>query len=124
MQIRLVDTLCKDLFVSMTLVVVLWPIASLPATEPSFQSDIRPIVQARCVKCHGADDNSGNVNFAAIADDKMAARQRKLWRKAVAQLEAGAMLRSTGAILSLPFFESLFPARVASAVAGDWVEWR
>ena len=75
----------------MTLTAVLWPITSLPAAEPSFQADIRPIVQARCVKCHGADEKSGDVNFAAIADDQTAARQRKLWRKGVAQLEAGTM---------------------------------
>ena len=61
------------------------------AAEPAFTTDIQPIVQARCVKCHGPDEKSANVNFATITDDKAAARQRKLWRKAVAQLEAGAM---------------------------------
>ena len=73
------------------LAVALCPATWLSAAEPSFQTDIRLIVQARCVKCHGPDEKSGNVNFAAIADDKVANRQRKLWRKVVAQLEAGAM---------------------------------
>src|SRR5258708_2459416 len=63
--------------------------AESPAAEPSYQVDLRPILQARCVKCHGPDEQSGNVTFAAITDDKPAARQRKLGRKAVAQLEAG-----------------------------------
>ncbi|QDU28246.1 hypothetical protein ETAA8_33460 [Anatilimnocola aggregata] len=61
------------------------------AEESSFQEDIRPLLQTRCEKCHGASEKSGNVNFATITDDKTAARQRKLWRKAIAQLEAGDM---------------------------------
>jgi cytochrome c553 len=68
----------------------LWSVP-VRAAEPSFQAGLRPILQARCVKCHGLDEKSGNVNFAAIADNASAARQRRLWRKAVAQLEAGAM---------------------------------
>ncbi len=67
------------------------PGGELLAAEPGFQADIRPIMQARCVKCHGPDEKSGNVNFAAITDDEAAARSRKLWRKAIAQLEAGEM---------------------------------
>lgn len=61
------------------------------AAEPAFLADVQPILRSRCISCHDAEENSANVNFAAIADDKSAARQRKLWRKAVAQLEAGAM---------------------------------
>ncbi|MBS0202559.1 MAG: DUF1592 domain-containing protein [Planctomycetes bacterium] len=61
------------------------------AAETGYQARIAPILQARCAQCHGPEEKSGNVNFAAIADEQSAARQRKLWRKAVAQLEAGAM---------------------------------
>lgn len=59
--------------------------------EPSFTTDIKPILQTHCAKCHGKEEQSANVNFAALGDDKAAARQRKLWRKGTAQLEAGAM---------------------------------
>lgn len=69
----------------------LLPVASLSAVEPTFQADIRPILQGRCIKCHGAGEKSASVNFEAITNDKSSARHRKLWRKAVAQLEAGAM---------------------------------
>ncbi len=72
-------------------VVSLLLIELLPAAEPTFQADIRPIVQARCVKCHGPDEKSGNIDFTAITDDRAAAGQRKLWRKVLAQLEAEAM---------------------------------
>lgn len=61
------------------------------AAEPSFSTEVQPILQARCSACHGPDEKSANVNFATITDDNSAARQRKLWRKVVAQLEAGAM---------------------------------
>lgn len=78
-----------------------WPVAfagiaivlvlrSAAADDPKYQTDIAPLLKSRCAKCHGPDEKSGNVNFASLADDQ-AARQRKLWRKAVAQLEAGAM---------------------------------
>jgi len=66
-------------------------VGSSAAAEPLFTADIQPILRARCVSCHGPEEKSANVNFAAIVDDKSAARQRKLWRKVVAQLEAGAM---------------------------------
>ncbi|MDB5388965.1 MAG: Protein of unknown function (DUF1587)/Protein of unknown function (DUF1592)/Protein of unknown, partial [Planctomycetaceae bacterium] len=64
---------------------------SSPAAEAAFRQDAQPILQARCFKCHGTDLQEGKINFAAIADDQTAARQRKLWRKAVAQIEAGEM---------------------------------
>jgi cytochrome c553 len=63
----------------------------LSAAELNFQVDIRPIVQARCGKCHGSEEKSGNIDFSVIADDQTAARQRKLWRKVLAQLESEAM---------------------------------
>src|SRR5579872_3675690 len=75
----------------MVLAVELGQRAPLFAAEPDFEADIRPVIAARCVKCHGPEDKSGNVNFAAITDDKTAAKQRKVWRKAIAQLEAGTM---------------------------------
>lgn len=66
-------------------------VGNASSAEPTYSKDIRPILAARCDQCHGVDEKSANVNFAAIADDKSAARQRKLWRKAIAQLEAGDM---------------------------------
>jgi hypothetical protein len=65
--------------------------AILAAHPPSFARDAQPILARRCVECHGPDEPSGGVNFAALADERAAGRQRKLWRKAIAQLEAGAM---------------------------------
>ena len=88
---RSIESSSECLPLVIALLVTLGPVSFVQAAEPTFQADIRPIVQARCVKCHGPDEKSGNVNFAAITDDQTASRQRKLWRKAVAQLEAGTM---------------------------------
>lgn len=72
-------------------VAILLALRSAAADDPKYQTDIAPLLKSRCAKCHGPDEKSGNVNFALLTDDQSAARQRKLWRKAVAQLEAGAM---------------------------------
>ena len=73
---------------------------TLTAAEPEFATDIRPILQSRCAKCHGPDDPAGNINFADLNDPQAAARQRKLWRKALAQVETGAMPPAEAAPLS------------------------
>jgi cytochrome c553 len=58
---------------------------------PDFNSEVRSILAARCVECHGPDEANADVNFASLTDAAAAARQRKLWRKALAQIEAGDM---------------------------------
>ena len=63
----------------------------LAAGELSFRQDIYPVLAARCVKCHGPEEKSGNVDFSSLSDDRMAARQRRLWRKALARVETGEM---------------------------------
>ncbi len=89
-RVRFLPAISPLVAVLVALVGVLSPAASR-AAEPTFQADLQPILLARCIKCHGLEEKSGNVNFAAVADNDSAARQRRLWRKAVAQLEAGAM---------------------------------
>ncbi len=61
------------------------------AQEVTFSRDILPVLQARCAKCHGTDQHEGHVDFSPLTDDKSAARQRKLWRKVIAQIESGEM---------------------------------
>ena len=63
----------------------------LQAKDDGFMTDIRPIILKKCAQCHGPDEKAGKINFTNIADDKSAALQRKLWRKAMAQIEAGSM---------------------------------
>ncbi len=50
-----------------------------------------PVLKNRCGECHGGDEPASNVDLTRFDDDRTAARQRKLWRRALAQLEAGTM---------------------------------
>jgi cytochrome c553 len=71
---------------------ILFPAAGLRPQDAvdlpgRFTRDIRPILQARCMKCHGTEKKKGGIDYAAIADGKAALRERKTWRKAAVQVE-------------------------------------
>jgi cytochrome c5 len=63
----------------------------VPAAEPTLAGQIQSILRARCEGCHSGDERAGNVDFAALKDERSATSARKLWRKAIAQIEAGEM---------------------------------
>lgn len=69
--------------------IIAWSSIASAQDEPAFQN-IKQILQSRCVKCHNPDEKSANVSLV-MADGAQATRQRKLWRKAISQLDAGAM---------------------------------
>jgi hypothetical protein len=54
-------------------------------------SQVKGLMEANCLKCHGEKKQKGGVNFSVIGDEKSVLRNRKLWRKVVAQLESGEM---------------------------------
>src|SRR4051812_41778722 len=59
-------------------------VPSTPVTPPlAFQKDIRPALEANCLKCHNATKHKGDVDFSPFTDDKSIARGRKVWRKAI-----------------------------------------
>ncbi|RLS29304.1 MAG: DUF1592 domain-containing protein [Planctomycetota bacterium] len=59
--------------------------------EQIFQEQIVPILHLRCANCHGAETQEADVDFSILSDTPSALRQRKLWRKAIARIEAGEM---------------------------------
>lgn len=61
------------------------------AGEPAFATDVLPLLRATCLKCHGGEEKSGNIDFMQFSDETLARRSRRLWRKVAAQLEAGSM---------------------------------
>lgn len=60
-------------------------------TPVGFQTQIRPLLEANCFKCHNAEKHKGGVDLASLTDDKTALRRRKLWRAVIAQIEPGDM---------------------------------
>lgn len=61
------------------------------AESPSYNETIQPLLKQYCVNCHGKDEQNAGVDFSKFANEREAARQRKLWRKAIAQVDAGLM---------------------------------
>ncbi len=64
------------------------PIAAAPPTGPSYAKDIRPLLETYCFKCHGSAKQNGGVDFSIFTDERTVLRERKLWVRATAQLEA------------------------------------
>ncbi len=67
------------------------PIAAASPTEPSYAKDIRPLLETYCYQCHGSAKQNGGVDFSIFTDERTVLRERKIWVKATAQLEAGEM---------------------------------
>lgn len=62
------------------------PAGPLPA--PTFARDIRPLLESHCLRCHNAKKKSGGVDFSTVTDEQAVRLSRKLFRKALGQLEA------------------------------------
>jgi mono/diheme cytochrome c family protein len=60
-------------------------------TAPAFATDVKPLLESHCIKCHGAKKQNGGVDFSKIDNDKSILRARKVWRKAIAQIESSEM---------------------------------
>jgi Protein of unknown function (DUF1592)/Protein of unknown function (DUF1595)/Protein of unknown function (DUF1587)/Planctomycete cytochrome C len=67
------------------------PACAFADVKPSYQKEIRPLLESHCFKCHGPDKQRGNVDLAPFADEKAIQAKPRLWRKAAAQLESSTM---------------------------------
>lgn len=56
------------------------------AAEPSFDRDIRPLLETYCFKCHGAEKPKAGVNLSAFRDTGSVQRDPKTWEKVLTQL--------------------------------------
>jgi len=56
-----------------------------------FQYRVRPILASSCAGCHNAARQVGGVDLTAVGEPATAFRQRRLWRRVAAQVEAGTM---------------------------------
>jgi len=65
--------------------------ADRPVHLREFSASIRPLLVARCVECHGLDEQEGGVDLARLKGDAEVLRGRALWKRAAARVAAGEM---------------------------------
>ncbi len=77
--------------ITMSILLVLLPPArsateSAPAhrvaTAEAFESDVLPVVQKHCARCHGEDDPKGDVSFHDLRSPEQVLENRETWEKA------------------------------------------
>ena len=92
------------------------PAAAAASSPPSFANDVRPLLTAFCVKCHGEKTKRGDVEFTHLDDTASLLRQRKLWRRVLEQVRSGQMPPAKQAQLT-PAQRALFLAWLERAVS-------
>lgn len=58
-----------------------------PATPPLTFKEIRPWLEAHCLRCHGPEKPKAGVDLSTFTDEKSIQKQRKLWRRVLTQVE-------------------------------------
>lgn len=82
------------------------------SAEISFESDIRPLVQRFCVRCHGGDEVHGDVDFSVIQTQQDLIADGEIWESAVALIRDGIM----------PPADELLPSSDEKKLILDWYQ--
>ena len=66
-------------------------VLALISSAADFETDIRPLVQHYCLKCHGGDEVEAGVDFSLHREMKDVLRDRTMWMDALEQIRSGDM---------------------------------
>ena len=61
------------------------------AAEFDFAKDLRPLIEARCAKCHDDKKQKGGVDFSVFKDVNTSLKKHKIWRNALEQIQSKEM---------------------------------
>jgi hypothetical protein len=61
------------------------------AAAVTFEKYVRPVLAARCFKCHGGEKREAGVDLTLTPDPKSPSRQSRLWRAVARQVDSRAM---------------------------------
>ena len=72
-------------------ILALFSLSALEAAEFDFAKDLRPLVEARCAKCHDEKKQKGGVDFSVFKDVNSSLKKHKIWRNALEQIQSREM---------------------------------
>ena len=70
---------------------LLFNLATQIHAAPEFVGSVKPAIEKHCAKCHNADKHKGNTDFSGFTDNLSVIKERRLWQKALDQIESGDM---------------------------------
>ena len=59
--------------------------------EPSFEKEVRPVLEELCFGCHGPDKDKGDIRFDQLDSDLVNGPDAEIWNDALDQLNLGEM---------------------------------
>jgi mono/diheme cytochrome c family protein len=65
--------------------------ATPPSPVDAFATEIRPMLDEYCAKCHGPNRAKGGINLAGFTNTVSVYREPKVWEKVLAKVQANEM---------------------------------